>query len=298
MPIERDRSCELNNIFLAKRAHHPAHRFKEPLHSSNDVQTFSKCAQAFSHNIAEVSNIILRLTELSSRQSVFEDQTTEISGLTQMVKVSLQKLHKDLDVLENLKSAAITAQCHSRSVSSLSSRSSSGNSAERHSNTMVESLKSKLARTGQNFRCALQQQTKSMKSNSIRRNLFSSADQPQSLQHALNSDIAQYQQQQVLVSGNSSVQYNRQRLEDVMQMEAAVTEVNELFSDFSRVVREQEDFVVRIDTNVSEALLNVNAGSNELLRYLSHLTSNRGLIVKLLGFLFLFLLFFGFLVVR
>lgn len=298
MPIERDRTAELNNIFSQRRAHSPLQRFNKPLHSSTEVQTFSRCAQAFSQNIVEISSIILRLTELSSRQTVFEDQSSEITGLTQIVKVTLQKLHKDLDVLEQLKNNAINAHRNCKTSSSISSSyRKTGQSAENHSNTVVESLKSKLARTGQDFRFALQQQTKNMKSNSMRRNLFSSSDQPQSLQHALNNDLQQYQQQ-VLALDDRNLQYSRKRLEDVLQVEAAVTEVSELFSNFSRVVSEQAEHVVRIDANVSEALLNINAGSNELLRYLSHLTSNRGLIIKLLGILFVFLLFFGFFVAR
>lgn len=299
MPIERDRTFELNKIFSSSRAQYPEQRFIKPLHSSTEVQNFSRCAQAFSQNIAEVANIILRLTELSSRQTVFEDQTTEISGLTQMVKVSLQKLQKDLDVLEELKNNAINSHRNSKgSLSTGTTYLKSGQSAERHSNTVVESLKSKLARTGQDFRFAVQQQTNNMKTSSMRRNLFSLANQPQSLEYALSKDNEQYQQQQVLVSNKSNLQYSRQRVQDVMQIEAAVTEVSELFSNFSRVVNEQAEYVVRIDTNVNEALQNVNAGSNELLRYLSHLTSNRGLILKLLGILFVFLLFFGFVVVR
>eukprot|EP00796_Vickermania_ingenoplastis_P013399 gene13399-9222_t len=284
MPMERDRSDELYNLFqLHKSQTLYGHReSRESLHSTNEVRTFSRFAQAFSRDIANVSTMIYRLAELNNRQNIFEDQTTEISGLTQIVKTTLQKLHKDLDTLEQLKSVAVTSQKMSYSRGpSRESYTSTGQSAARHSETVVQSLKTKLAKTGQDFRSALQEQTQNMKSNSTRRNLFSSADQPQTLESALFQDMEQYQQQQQLVSGN--VQYARQRMEDVMQIEAAVTEVNELFNDFTRLVREQDDVVIRIDANVDDALRNVNAGSNELLRYLAHLTTNRSLIMKVLG---------------
>lgn len=283
-----------------KASRAPALPPKEILHSTNEVQTFSRFSQAFSRDIANVSDMILRLTELSGRQSIFEDQTSEITGLTQIVKTSLQKLHKDLETLEELKNVAVHSQKTNSRLSSSRELYSSGakQSAEKHSNTVVQSLKSKLAKTGQDFRFALQQQTQSMKTNSSRRNLFSSADQPQTLEKALSYEMQQYQQQQQLATGNSNLQYARQRVEDVMQIEAAVTEVNELFNDFTRLVREQDDVVIRIDANVDDAVRNVNAGSNELMRYLANLTSNRSLIIKILGFLFLFLIFFGFFVIH
>lgn len=294
--MEKNRSSELEALFQSYRASSTNNGSREALRSTNEVRQFSQFAQKFSRDIASVSALIMRLTEISSRQSIFEDQSSETTTLTQMVKSSLQKLHKDLDTLEGLKSAAISSQKRTISSSREQYLSNSSHSAEKHNDTLVQGLKGKLAKTGQEFRIALEQQTQNMKSNSKRRNLFSSADRPQSLETALNQDLEQYQQQQVLQSGN--LQFARRRTEDVMQIEAAVTEVNELFHDFTRLLREQEDVVVRIDANVDVAVQNVNAGSNELLRYLGYLNSNRSLIMKILVFLFFFLIFFGFVVVH
>lgn len=290
MPIKRDRTEDLHSLFRSCRVKSNALHSKDVLHSSNGMKKFSHFAQAFSDDIANVSSLILRLTEVSSHQSVFDGQTT--AGLTQIVTASLQKLHRDLSVLEELKASVLLTN-ENRLPKACPTHQS-----EDHNEKVVQSLKGKLARTGQDFRSALNQQAKTIKSNTNRRHLFSNNEHPQSLETALSHDMEQYQSQHQLVAGRNSLQYAQQRVEDVMQIEAAVTEVSQLFNDFTRLVQEQDDVVVRIDANVDDALRHVNAGSNELMRYLSNISSNRGLILKILGFLFVFLLFFGLVVVH
>jgi len=50
----------------------------------------------------------------------------------------------------------------------------------------------------------------------------------------------------------------------------------------------------RIDDNVDDSLANVSAGENELLKYLSSLSNNRMLALKVSAILFVFLIFFMF----
>ncbi|ORC92584.1 putative syntaxin 5 [Trypanosoma theileri] len=327
MVVQRDRTQELYTLFESTKhmggsglhdgvgttqAEQLPLRPHGGLHSSSEIQLFNRFAQAFSTDLARVSETIMRLTKLTQRQSVFEDQSSEITGLTQVVKSSLQRLHTDLETLEELKKRALEAQklaaAKSSGGGSMESHSlwGGGRDAEslvrastKHTDTVVETLKTRLARTGQQFRTTLQQQTRSMKDNAQRRHLFTTGERPQTFESALFQDQEQHQlQQQQLMTGSSNVQYYKQRAEAVRELEATVVEVGELFNDFSRLVHEQEEVVLRIDTDVDTALRHVNAGSNELMRYLANLSSNRGLILKIFGVLFFFLMFFGFVVVR
>lgn len=303
MVVERDRSAELYALFEGIKSTAPP--TPQPnvggtLHSSNEVQTFNRFAQAFSKDIAKVSESIMTLTKLTHRQNVFDDQSAEISGLTQMVKTSLQRLHGDLDTLEQLKQRALNSQKASttRATAFGHNEEAAVRTSQRHTDTVVETLKSRLARTGQEFRSTLQNQSKNMKQNANRRHLFTSGDRPQTFESALFQDQEQHAQQQQLVSGTGNVQYYKQRAEAVTEIEAAVAEVAELFNDFTQLVHEQDEVILSIDANVDSALNNVNAGSNELMRYLSNLSSNRGLILKIFAMLFVFLMFFGLVVVR
>jgi syntaxin 5 len=50
--------------------------------------------------------------------------------------------------------------------------------------------------------------------------------------------------------------------------------------------------MVRIDANVEDAALNVEAGHTEILKYFKNVTSNRWLMVKIFGVLIIFFIFF------
>ncbi|KAG5470400.1 hypothetical protein LSCM1_01644 [Leishmania martiniquensis] len=307
MVVERDRSSELYELFSRQRQSRRPPKtgavVSTGLHSSSDVQTFNRFAKEFSNNIATVSEYIMRLAQLANRQSVFDDQTAEVSELAQMVKSSLQRLHSDAETLEQLKRRAVESQKGSVPTKGDARGMFGGSSdhlrtSERHSDTVVETLRSRLARTGQKFRTTLQQQSRSLKDKANRRHMFTTADRPQTFESALFQDQEQHQQQQLLLSGTRNTLYYQQRADAVQEIEAAVQEVGELFNDFTRLVQEQEEVVLRIDTDVDNAVRHVNAGSNELMRYLTNLSSNRGLILKVFAMLFFFLMLFGVFVVR
>ena len=57
-------------------------------------------------------------------------------------------------------------------------------------------------------------------------------------------------------------------------------------------VHEQGEMATRIDENVDDTLANVDAGQAQLLKYLSAISSNRFLILKVFGVLLMFMAFF------
>ena len=295
MVVQRDRSGELHQLFDSIRSvQAPVEgRFVPPARASApppEMKVFNDFAQVFAREIASVSENIMSLTKLMQRQTVFDDDSQEIASLTGVVKASLQRLHNDLETLVGLREHAMRAQRGSSWTLSPQHC-----ETERHTDTVVDTLRSRLVRTGQQFKTVLQQRTRTLKDTASRRNKFTS-DRATSFESALFRDQEQQAQQQLAVASNT--QYYRQRYEAVREVEAAVAEVGELFQDFTRLVHEQEELVVRIDANVDDALTNVNAGSYELMRYLATISSNRGLILKLFAVLAVFVLFFGFVVVR
>ncbi|KAG8343635.1 SNARE domain [Trypanosoma vivax] len=326
MAIECDRSNELYSLFNSMKGDNaPGARYsagrsaaseqvplQQPLglQSSGEMRLFIRQAQAFSVSLAKVAESIMQLTKLTQRQSVFDDQSSNIAKLTKLVKASLQQLYTDLEALEELKAQALSAEKVLRSGASRRSEShglwgsrgwvdSPVQCTMKHSNIVVESLRTRLECTGRSFRTSLQQQTRAMKDNAQRRNTFTTGDLPQTFESALfhEQERQQLQKQQLLVP-NDNAQYYKERVKAVRELETTVIEVGQLFNDFTRLVHEQDEVVLRIDTDVDVALRNVDAGRNELLRYLTNLSSNRDLILKIFAVLFFFLLFFGLFIVR
>jgi len=58
------------------------------------------------------------------------------------------------------------------------------------------------------------------------------------------------------------------------------------------MVKEQEEMVERIDTNIQDVELNVEAAHSEILKYFQSVSKNRWLMIKIFGVLILFFVFF------
>merc|ERR1712218_533192 len=69
-------------------------------------------------------------------------------------------------------------------------------------------------------------------------------------------------------------------------------ELGGIFTQLAHMVKEQEEMVQRIDSNVEDTALNVDMGHNEILKYFQSVTSNRWLMVKIFRVLITFFLIF------
>lgn len=82
------------------------------------------------------------------------------------------------------------------------------------------------------------------------------------------------QQQQALMAPAAD-QYLASRAEALHQVESTIVELGGIFQQLAHMVAEQGEMAVRIDENVEDSLANVDAGQQQLLKYLSAISSNR-----------------------
>lgn len=262
------------------------------------ARCFNDTARHVSRELASLGDNIQALTRLIQQQTAFDDQASAIGTLSDVIKQKLGKLHDLLGQLAQLKEAAAQADGGTRKHTA------------RHADTMVKTLQTQLLRASTGFKDTLLKRSQVMRDTAARRNRLS-ADRPVSFESALFRNDRNPPQEVSAESSESTLSlaasqdlqncnlaYYRQRHEAVRHVEAAVREVGVMFQDFTRLVHEQDETIVRIDADVEESLTHVNNARGELVTYLSAISSNRGLILKVLGILFAFLLFFGFVVVR
>jgi len=65
-----------------------------------------------------------------------------------------------------------------------------------------------------------------------------------------------------------------------------------MFSQLATMVKEQDELVHRIDANVDDAEMNVEAAHTELLKYFKNISSNRWLMLKVFGIVIFFFVVF------
>jgi syntaxin 5 len=75
-------------------------------------------------------------------------------------------------------------------------------------------------------------------------------------------------------------------------VEQTIVELGGIFQNLATMIKEQEEQVQRIDSNIDDVELNVSEAHSELLKYFNSVTSNRWLMIKIFGVLITFFILF------
>ena len=116
----------------------------------------------------------------------------------------------------------------------------------------------------------------------------------QQLQQSHQQQSYQQQQQMQMLPPQDS--YLASRAGAQQQVESTIAELGGVFQQLATLVAEQGDMAIRIDEHVDEALGNVEGARSQLMRHLASISSDRWLVLKCLGVLLAFALFFIFVV--
>lgn len=263
---------------------------------------FMIVARKIGQDIANTFTKLEKLTILAKRKSLFDDKPVEINELTYIIKQDIGCLNKQIAQLQEL----VRAQ-----------RSQNGKHKQTHSNSVVVALQSKLATMSNDFKSVLEVRTENLKHQKSRREQFSQSPLPSSMPpsamsgHAgsvllqdeansahggdfsINMDHVErdkYQHQMQLIEENDS--YIQSRADTMQSIEQTIVELGSIFQQLATMVKEQEEMVTRIDSNVEETTLNIEAAHTEILKYFQSVTSNRWLMIKIFGVLIVFFIIF------
>lgn len=312
----RDRTQEFVRIVRSQQGSYsngvlPHHDGKHPrdLHEYKD---FMQRAKLIGRNISSTYAKLEKLTHLAKRRSLFDDShDREIQELTGIIRHDLTSLTKQLGDLRNRSRIA----------------SSTGNNAhlQKHSSNLVGSLQSKVASITQMFKDVLEVRTENLKKQAERREQFTGgvvsgelppgavvghhqgsvllADEAAAAHTStrelnnINGEVAinlgnggAYHQQLQLMEEQDT--YLQSRADTMRTIESTIVELGQMFTQLATMVKEQEELVHRIDANVEDAELNVEAAHSELLRYFKSVSSNRMLMIKVFGIMIVFFVIF------
>jgi len=260
---------------------------------------FTLLSRQIGRDISNTFNKLEKLAILAKRKSLFNDKPVEIQELTYIIKQDIKNLNQQIANLH---------QFVNRTDSNTSKN------VQTHSHTVVMSLQSKLAHMSKDFKHVLEVRTENMKAQKNRREQFSqgalaetipSTDIPSSsLLHrhstANNADadsvsldmeplMHQNAQDQVLEQNDDYVKSRATAMESI---ESTIVELGGIFQQLAHLVSEQEEQIKRIDANVEDTELNVEAAHSELLKYFQSISSNRWLIIKIFFVLIVFFIIF------
>lgn len=247
---------------------------------------------------------------MAKRKSLFDDRPVEIQELTYIIKGDLNALNQAIGKLQEL--------------SRNQRKQTNGKHLLSHSSNMVVALQSKLANMSTDFKQILEVRTENLKHQKTRRDQFSQGpisnnslptamrdsqqgslllieeEQQTRESQALiprNSQQFQMQQQQQMqqtkmLMYDESDNYVQQRAETMQNIESTIVELGGIFQQLAHMVKEQEEMVERIDTNIQDTEMNIESAHSEILKYFQSVTKNRWLMIKIFGVLMFFFIFF------
>ncbi|KAK9870341.1 hypothetical protein WA026_006426 [Henosepilachna vigintioctopunctata] len=257
---------------------------------------FMLLAKNVGRNISSTYAKLEKLTLLAKRKSLFDDKSLEIQDLTYMIKGDLSSLNQQIAQLQE--------------VSKRQKHQLNGKHLQSHSSSVVLALQSKLASMSTHFKQILEVRTENLKHQKNRREQFSQGGLPASSGPTQGSLLLQ-EENQVTINVDSTAlvpqhrsqmqtslmydetdNYLQNRAETMQNIESTIVELGGIFQQLAHMVKEQEEMVERIDTNVADAELNIEAAHAQIVRYFHSVSSNRWLMMKIFGVLIIFFIFF------
>uniref|UniRef100_A0A1E1XHG2 Syntaxin-5 n=1 Tax=Amblyomma aureolatum TaxID=187763 RepID=A0A1E1XHG2_9ACAR len=304
----RDRTAEFKSAAKLMQGTIAQQRLRRPgERGAQEWGHFMYTARQIGKDIANTFAKLEKLTLLARRKTIFDDRPREIQELTYIIKQDIGSLNK---AIAQLQEVARSRKQHG------------GKHMQSHSNSVVVSLQSKLASMSNDFKSILEVRTENLKHQKSRREQFSgqgpgvstalppsaigggsvlladeyAASQQQGDFLAINMDEGprhrQLQQQQQMVLLDEQDAYIQNRADTMASIESTIVELGSIFQQLAHMVKEQEEMVQRIDANVEDTSVNVEAAHSEILRYFQSVTSNRWLMIKVFAVLIVFFIIF------
>ncbi|KAF4674355.1 Syntaxin-5 [Perkinsus chesapeaki] len=263
--------------------------------SSAAIAQFNKYANEIGVDLHQTQMKIQELGKLARSKGIFNDQTTRINNFTADIKKDLDALSQKIELLQQ----------HAN-------RSAESRQAKAHTSGIVKTLQTRLMGLTKDFKDVLELRTKTLQQQDRRRNMyaFSSTSSNPFQQKGGNggstemSDASTFtggppsgfdieggreQQEQQLIQGPG---YLNARANAVQAVQRTIGELGQMFQKVSSMVYEQDEMIMRIDSDVDDTMGHLNEGQNQLLKYFHNISGNRSLILKIFAILICFVIFF------
>lgn len=287
---------------------------------------FARKAAEIGRGITGTMAKLERLTQLAKRKTLFDDRPVEIAELTYIIKQDLSSLNAQISSLQSLSKSQHTQSRrnagadqegeHNKNVLVLlqgkladvsvnfkevlevrtkniqASRSRTENfvssvSSHSHVNDLPTS-DSPLYQTPTKSRSPAPGSRPGRNPDLL--DLDPSSSSSFSSSALARSGPVSDQQMLMMEEAQTSNGYINARGEAIEAIERTIGELGSIFGQLASMVSEQSEMIERIDANTEDVVDNVQGAQRELMKYWHRVSSNRWLVVKMMGVLFVFFL--------
>ncbi|KAM9850232.1 syntaxin-5a isoform 1-T2 [Aulostomus maculatus] len=321
----RDRTLEFQSACKSLQGRQNGVQPSKPVLSSlRQRSDFTVMAKRIGKDLSNTFAKLEKLTILAKRKSLFDDKAVEIEELTYIIKQDINSLNKQIAQLQDLvRSRGAPGgrhiQTHSNTivVSLQSKLASMSNDFKSILEVRTENLKQQRSRREQFSQPPVS-------SSPLMANNFRSRKKGAQEPHAAREPCNDYQgyttsnlkessvlmQDETRSMGDVAIDmssqtnpmqlqlideqdsYIQSRADTMQNIESTIVELGSIFQQLAHMVKEQEETIQRIDANVEDTQLNVEAAHTEILKYFQSVSSNRWLMIKIFLVLIIFFIIF------
>ncbi|XP_053200772.1 syntaxin-5-like [Panonychus citri] len=263
---------------------------------------FMKSTRAIFSELAMTCSKLEKLNELARKKTIFDsdESSAQLSELVYIIKKDVNSLNQQIEELRQNQLAKV--------------KDGKRQNVESYSKNVVLNLQEQLASVSSDFKTTLELRSQNMQQQKARREQFTGStpstsnqlqqrkttstiidfgDEPLTLSKSNHSQQQQQQSQaQLLIYEDNTSQYLEERASTMQTIESTIVELGGIFNQLATMVQQQDEMISRIDANIADTNLNVEAAHQSLLRYFQSVTNNRWLMFKVFGVLFIFFLLF------
>lgn len=282
---------------------------------------FMKRSRGAAKHLAGTYQRLEHLNQLARKTTIFdwEETSRELNDLVFVIKGDIKALSQQIEELRKFQITSISSSFKSQKSQNM----------ESHSKTVILNLQQQLASMSSDFKTTLEIRSQNHEQQKARREKFSSPEAAHLLSRSQNNPMSNsltapsssysapnsnsttssaiidfgdpapvpslpssHHQTQLLTYQDNNLQYLEERANAMQNVESTIVELGAIFNQLATMVQQQEEMITRIDTNVSDAALNVESAHQSLLQYFQSVSSNRWLMFKVFGVLFVFFLLF------
>ncbi|XP_018515850.1 syntaxin-5a isoform X2 [Lates calcarifer] len=326
----RDRTLEFQSACKSLQGRQNGVQPSKPaLSALRQRSDFTVMAKRIGKDLSNTFAKLEKLTILAKRKSLFDDKAVEIEELTYIIKQDINSLNKQIAQLQDLvRSRGAPGgrhiQTHSNTivVSLQSKLASMSNDFKSVLEVRTENLKQQRSRREQfsqppvsssplmanNFRSRKKgaqephaareprNDYQGYTTSNLKESSVLMQDESRSMGDvAIDMDSQTNPLQLQLIDEQDS--YIQSRADTMQNIESTIVELGSIFQQLAHMVKEQEETIQRIDANVEDTQLNVEAAHTEILKYFQSVSSNRWLMIKiflvLIVFFIIFVVFFA-----
>jgi len=285
---------------------------------------FMTIARSIGKDIANTYTKLEKLTLLAKRKTIFDDRPQEIQELTFIIKEDMNALNRQIGQLQQIaRSQQAEGAAAGRGKHQATHSGSVVVTLQSRLATMTSEFKNVLQVRTENLkesRTRQQQFSQDPMSMSMPSSAMANSPYPgggamgggggMSLlertamedDESARADSTAISMDGLMGGGGQAQAYARQdqvtekylesRADTMQSIESTIVELGGIFQQLAHMIKEQEEVMVRIDSNVEDTAMNVEMGHAEILKYFRSVTSNRWLMVKIFGVLIFFFVFF------